>query len=107
MMKALLRIIGYMFLGFTFIIFILDALAILATGEVDFVIFGKTWTDIAPATLNQTQFALQEHLGLVWFWDNIMQKILLQPTVLVFFILGLLFCLLGRRSKKREGFHLR
>lgn len=102
MIRALFRLIGYLLLGLAFIALVLDGVAFLASGELTFAIAGKTWTDIAPASRNQVQFALQEHLGLVWFWDNIMQWILLQPTVAVIAGLGLFFCLIGRRKRKKQ-----
>lgn len=104
MIRTAFRLIGYIFLALAFIALVLDGVAYLATGEIKFMVAGKTWTDTAPASLNQLQFALQEHLGLVWFWDNVMVWILLQPTAAVITAFGLFFCLLGRRRKKREGF---
>lgn len=102
MIRTFFRFFGYLLLAVAFIALVLDGIAILATGEIKFAIAGKTWTDIAPASLNQVQFALQEHLGLVWFWDHAVQWLLLQPTAVVIAILGLLFCFIGRRPKKRE-----
>ena len=104
MIRALFRYIGYLLLAVAFIALVLDGVAFLATGELKFVIAGKTWTDLAPASLNQFQFAVQEHLGLIWFWDNVVQKLLLQPTAAVLAGFGLFFCLIGRRKKKKEGF---
>lgn len=104
MIRSFLRLIGYLLLGLAFIALVLDGVGILATGEVKFMVAGKTWTDIAPASLNQVQFALQEHLGLVWLWDNVVQWLLLQPTAAVIAGFGLFFCLLGKRPRKREGF---
>jgi len=104
MIRALFRLIGYILLAIAFIALMLDGIAFLASGEFKFTIAGKTWTDIAPASLNQVQFAIQEHFGLVWFWDNIMQKLLLQPTAAVIAGFGLFFCLIGRKPKKRDDF---
>jgi len=104
MIRSFLRLIGYLLLSLAFIALVLDGVAILANGEVRFAIAGQTWTDIAPASLNQVQFAIQEHLGLVWLWDVVLQWILLQPTAAVIAGLGLFFCLLGRRRKKRDDF---
>lgn len=104
MIRSLFRMIGYLLLSVAFVALVLDGVAYLATGEVKFAIAGQSWTDIAPASLNQVQFALQEHLGLVWFWDNVMQRLLLQPTAAVIAGFGLFFCFLGKRRKKKENF---
>ncbi|MEO1066387.1 MAG: hypothetical protein AAFW47_03305 [Pseudomonadota bacterium] len=104
MFRALFRFVGYGLLLLAFVALILDGVAILATGETRFMSAGRSWTDISPTTLNQVQFAIQEHLGLVWAWDTIGLWILLQPTFAVLGVLGLFFCLLGRRKKQKRTF---
>ena len=104
MIRSLLRLIGYMLLAVGFIALVLDGVAYLATGEIKFAATGQSWTTIAPASLNQLQFGIQEHLGLVWFWDNVILWLLLQPTAAVIAGFGLFFCLLGRRRKKKDDF---
>lgn len=104
MIRAFFRLIGYLLLLVAFIALVLDGVAFLATGELKFAIAGQSWTNIAPASLNQVQYGIQEKLNLVWFWDNIMQRLLLQPTCAVIAGFGLFFCFLGRRRKKKEAF---
>lgn len=102
MIRFFFRIIGYLLLVVAFVALVLDGVAYLASGELLLKSAGQIWTELAPATLNQAQFAIQEHLGLVWFWDNIVVWTLLQPAFAVIGVLGILFCLLGRRKKRPE-----
>lgn len=105
MIRAFLRLIGFTLLSIAFIALVLDGVAFLVNEEgFKPAVAGKTWQDLSPTTLNQTQFAIQEHLGLVWFWDNVVQWLLLQPTAAVLAGFGLFFCLIGRKKKKKEGF---
>lgn len=104
MIRAVLKLIGYLFLSVAFIALVLDGVAYLATGKLTFAILGQSLTNLAPTSLNQLQFGLQEHLGLVWFWDNVMQWLLLQPTAAVLAAFGLFFIFLSRRRKKKEDF---
>ena len=104
MFRSLLRLIGYTLLAVAFVALVLDGVAYLATGEIKFAAAGQSWTDIAPASLNQVQYGIQEKLNLVWFWDNVMQWLLLQPTAAVIAGFGIVFCFLGRRRKKQDKF---
>lgn len=104
MIRGFFRLIGMILLVIAFIALALDGAAMLATGEVKFAIAGQSWTELAPASLNQVQFGIQEKLGLVWFWDHVVQQILLWPTALVIALLALVFFFLGRRRRKPSVF---
>lgn len=104
MIRAFFRMIGSILLVVAFIALALDGAAMLATGEIKFAIAGQSWTEIAPASLNQVQYGIQEKLGLVWFWDHVVQRVLLWPTALVILAFALIFFFLGRRRKKPSVF---
>ncbi|MEM8795288.1 MAG: hypothetical protein AAGE61_06960 [Pseudomonadota bacterium] len=102
MIRFFFRFVGYTFLIVSFIALLLDGVAYLASGEIKFMSAGQTWTDLAPATINQAQFAIQEHLGLIWLWDPVILWILLQPTFAVIGAFALFLIVIGLRPRRKR-----
>ena len=104
LIKFIIRSLGVLFIMAAFVAAIVDGIRSIIDNELILTALGKWWTDIHPVSLNQTQFFIQEHLGFIWLWDNVLQWTLLQPAVAVLAVLGIVIYMLGRKSKKSTDY---
>lgn len=106
MVFFLIRAIGVLFVIAAFVTALVDGIRSLVESQVIITALGKWWTDVHAVSLNQFQFLVQEHLGLIWLWDNVLQWLLLQPAFAVLAGLGIVIYLIGKRSKTEREFVL-
>lgn len=92
----IIRLIGWIFILGAIICLGLDLNAYFSTGNWRPLLLGRLWNEWHPASLQLLQPAIERHL---WapLWGDIVFPILLKPASLVFFILSLIFLLIGRR----------
>ena len=102
MIRFLLRFAGLWLFAIALVAAVIDGAKTIAAAELVLTPLGLAWSQLAPVSLIQTQFAIEEHLGQPWLWDVIAEWVLSAPVWLVFGILGLLLMLLGRRRQGKS-----
>ncbi|MFZ5692166.1 MAG: hypothetical protein ACOY5F_13015 [Pseudomonadota bacterium] len=103
MIRALLRLIGVIFLAAAFILGVYDGARSIADSRVHLYKLGQLWTDIHAASQQAAQTKVQESLPAV-VWDPILATVLDQPAWLIFGIVGTVLILLGRKRKPLIGY---
>ncbi len=99
MLRFVSRFIGLWFLAGALVALVVDSAKTIAAGEIETTPLGLLWFSISPDTLNAAQAGIQRNVA-PFVWDPVVQSILLAPAFIVFFVLGVLLMLAGR--KKRE-----
>ena len=100
MFRTLARFIGLLFLVLAVITAVLDMTRTIANSALTTTALGLEWFEFHSASLNNFQVGIERHLGAPWLW-SVIQNILLLPSWGVFFVLALLFFLLGRKPVRR------
>ncbi|WP_085125101.1 hypothetical protein [Tistlia consotensis] len=98
----LARLLGYLFLFAAIASLAFDLLAWSTRGSFRLSEVGDLWAKIDRPSLNLVQAVIERH---IWppLWDGLFW-VLLQPALVVFLVLGLVFLLLGRGgSGRRDG----
>jgi hypothetical protein len=103
MIRALLRLIGVIFLAAAFILVVYDGARSIADSRLYLYKLGQLWTDIHAASQQSAQAKVQASLPTV-VWDPVITTILDQPSWLIFGIIGTVLILLGRKSKPLIGY---
>ena len=103
MMRALLRLIGVIFLAAAFILVVYDGARSIADSRLYLYKLGQLWTDIHAASQQSVQAKVQASLPTA-VWDPVITTILDQPSWLIFGIIGTVLILLGRKRKPLIGY---
>ncbi|MGD9925165.1 MAG: hypothetical protein AB7V13_27520 [Pseudorhodoplanes sp.] len=103
MIRALLRLLGVLFLAAGFILLMYDGAKSIADSRIYIYKLGQLWTDIHAASLESAQAKVQASLPAV-VWDPAITTLLDQPSWLVFGIVGTVLILLGRKRKPLIGY---
>ncbi|MGV3633416.1 MAG: hypothetical protein ACO1NY_03645 [Pseudorhodoplanes sp.] len=103
MIRALLRLIGVIFLAAAFILGVYDGARSIADSRVYLYKLGQLWTDIHAASMQAAQAKVQESLPAV-VWNPVISTILDQPAWLIFGIIGMVLILIGRKRKPLIGY---
>jgi hypothetical protein len=103
MIRALLRLIGVVFLAAAFILVMYDGARSIADSRIYLYKLGQLWTDIHAASLESAQARVKESLPSV-VWDPVITTVLDQPSWLIFGIIGTVLILLGRKRKPLIGY---
>ena len=104
MVRFLFRFVGYWLLAATLVLLVIDGARTIAETAFTFTSLGETWFRLAPTSLNQIQFAIEQHLGWPWLWDGLTRWVLVAPGWLVIGILAVLFLLVGRKRRRAAYF---
>lgn len=99
MFTFLLRTIGLWTIAGAIVAMVIDGMKSIASGRVVLTPLGQTWFDLAPASLNTAQAAVQRYVH-PYLWDPVIQWILLWPTWAVLMVIGVLFVAVGSRRKR-------
>ena len=100
MVRFLFRFVGFWFLAAAIVLAVVDGSKSIAASGLVMTPLGEIWFKLWPASLQMTEFGIQNNLGLPWLWDFITQWILTAPGWLVFALLALVFLIIGRRRKR-------
>ncbi len=100
MIRFFFRFVGYWLLAATIVLIVRDGAKTIAASALEFTALGEVWFRLAPTTLNQVQFTIEQHLGWPWLWDGLTQWVLTAPAWLVVGILAVLFLLIGRKRRR-------
>lgn len=103
MIRALLRLLGVIFLAAGFILLMYDGAKSIADSRIYVYKLGQLWTDIHAASLQSAQAKVQGSLPAM-VWDPLITTVLDQPSWLIFGIFGAVLLLLGRRRKPLIGY---
>jgi hypothetical protein len=103
MIRALLRLIGVVFLAAAFILVTYDGARSIADSRIYLYKLGQLWTDIHAASLQSAQVRVQDSLPAA-AWDPVITTVLDQPSWLVFGVIGTVLILLGRKRKPLIGY---
>ncbi len=103
MFRALLRLIGVLFLAGAFILLVYDGAKSIADSRIYMYKLGQLWTDIHAASLQSAQVAVQEKLPAA-AWNPVITTVLDQPGWLIFGLIGVVLILLGRKRKPLIGY---
>ncbi|HWV40075.1 hypothetical protein [Pseudorhodoplanes sp.] len=103
MIRALLRLIGVIFLAAGFILLVYDGAKSIADSRVYIYKLGQLWTDIHATSLQAAQAKVQASLPAA-AWDPAITTVLDQPAWLIFGIVGIVLILLGRKPKPLIGY---
>jgi hypothetical protein len=103
MIRALLRLIGVIFLAAAFILVTYDGARSIADSRIYLYKLGQLWTDIHAASLQSAQARVQDSLPAA-AWDPVITTVLDQASWLVFGIIGTVLILLGRKRKPLIGY---
>lgn len=98
-MRFLLRFLSLMSLAAAVIVGIVDSIQSVAGGTVALTPFGAALFSINPQILVTTEAYFRAHIS-AYFWDTVMEWLLLQPAVMVLLVLSLIFWL---AAYKREA----
>jgi hypothetical protein len=103
MIRALLRLLGVVFLAAGFILLMYDGAKSIADSRIYIYKLGQLWTDIHVASMQAAQAKVQASLPAV-VWDPLITTVLDQPSWLIFGIVGTVLILLGRKRKPLIGY---
>lgn len=103
MIRALLRLIGVIFLAAGFVLLVYDGAKSIADSRLYVYKLGQLWTDIHAASLQSAEAKVQASLPSA-VWDPVITMVLEQPAWLVFGIVGVVLILLGRKRKPLIGY---
>ncbi len=104
MIRFLFRFVGYWLLAATLVLLVVDGAKTIAQSAFAFESLGEIWFRIAPTSINQAQFAIEEYLGWPALWDAITRWVLVAPGWLVAGILAVVFLLIGRKRRRAAFF---
>ena len=104
MIRLIIKLIGILCLVMMVITVLLDVTKSIANSMIVITTLGEYWAEINRESLLLLQPAVERSLH-PFFWDLIMQNILLSPAWLIFAILGLLLLWLGR--SRSQSWHAR
>lgn len=97
----ILRFFGWIFALVALMALVHDAWAALQGGPLHLSAVGELWFKYDVGSLNQAQAGVQRHFS-PELWDNwVRPYFLLQPALLVFGVLALVFLAIGRRGRRR------
>jgi hypothetical protein len=103
MLRFLLRTLGIWLLAGALVAVVMDGARSIAASAPVLTPLAEVWRELAPASLDQARFAVEEELALPALWDLLAAGPLAAPAWLVLGALGLLFIIVGRR-RRREPF---
>jgi hypothetical protein len=102
MIRFLFRFVAFWLLAAALVALIVDGAKSIAASELVTTPLGLAWSQLAPTSLIQTQFAIEEHLGQPWLWDVLTEWVLSAPVWATVGLLGLILMLLGRRRRRKR-----
>lgn len=104
MIRFLFRFLGYWLLAATIVLIVVDGTKTISANALTLTPLGEIWFRLAPTTINQAQFAIEEHLGQPWLWDAITAYMLTAPGWAISGILAFLFLIIGRKRRRQVYF---
>ncbi|MEL7428607.1 MAG: hypothetical protein AAFN43_01285 [Pseudomonadota bacterium] len=99
MLRLITKMIGIVLLVFAVIAAVLDLTRSIANSAMTITALGQDWADFNRESLLLLQPAVERYLH-PFFWDPVIQNILLMPSWLVFFVLALIFLWMGRKRRR-------
>jgi hypothetical protein len=96
MLKFVCRAIGFLCLACALVAGVLDVILSIDASRLVLTPIGQTWYKLDFESLNLTQSIIEHYLH-PFIWNPIMQWVLRQPTIIVFFVLALIFYALGHK----------
>lgn len=103
MMRFLSKILGLWLIAVALVAAVLDGTRSIAAATWTTKALGQYWFDLAPASLNTAQAAIQRHVN-PYLWDPVIFWLLQRPVWLVVAPLGFLLLWLGERRRRRIRF---
>jgi hypothetical protein len=103
MIRLLLRFIGLWFVAGGAIFFVIDAAKSISASALITTPLGQSWFELSSGTLNLSQAIIQRYLHPA-IWDPGVLNILLLPSFVVLLAIGLIFLVIGRKKRPRNGF---
>ncbi|MGI8525956.1 MAG: hypothetical protein ACR2K5_07195 [Pseudolabrys sp.] len=103
MIRFLLRFIGLLSLAAGFILVIYDGTKSIAGNFVSITSVRTLWETINAASLQNLRPLIETNLG-AWAWDPAFAGFLTAPSAAVFFLIGIVFILLGRKRRPLIGY---
>ncbi len=97
-LRALFRLSGYFFLGVAVVAAVVDGSKSIAAAAFAYTPVGQVWFELAPASLNIAQAAIQRHVSPV-LWDPVIQTLLGWPVWVVLPPLAVALLILGMRRR--------
>tara|TARA_R110002126_G_scaffold258315_7_gene401272 strand:- start:850 stop:1170 length:321 start_codon:yes stop_codon:yes gene_type:complete len=97
-MRFISKTLSLIFLAIAIIAAVVDALQSVAQGKLSLTPLGATWFNFHSDSLNLSQALIQRYVH-PFVWDPIMQWILLQPTLIIFLVLSLIFYMISYKRK--------
>ena len=104
MIRLTVKFIGILCLVMTVITVVLDITKSIANSAIVMTTLGEYWAELNRESLLLLQPAVERYLH-PFFWDPVIQNILLSPCWLVFFLLAILLLWLGR--SRTQSWHAR
>ena len=99
MLRLLVKLIGIIMLVMAVVTAVLDLTRTIANSELTITPLGQNWAEFNRESLLLFQPAVERYVH-PFFWDPIIQNILLMPSWLVFFVLSVIFLWLGRTRRR-------
>ncbi len=103
MIRFLLRFIGLLSLAAGFILVIYDGTKSIAGNFISITNVRTLWETINAASLQNLRPLIESHIA-PWAWDPVFTGFLTAPSSAVFFVLGIIFILLGRKRRPLIGY---
>jgi hypothetical protein len=101
-MRFVLRFFSLLFLAAAAIVGIIDSIQSVASETVALTPLGAALFSINPGILATAETYFQTHISAA-VWDSVVEWILLQPAVVAFLILSLLFWLVAYKRQPAAG----
>jgi hypothetical protein len=103
MFRLLFRTIGLLFMAVAFVFVVYDGTKSIAGNAVFLTPLTDTWNSVNSTSLQQVQPVIERYGGKI-AWDLVAQWVLAAPTFAVFFVIGAVLVLLGRKNKPLIGY---
>jgi len=101
-MRFILRFFSLVFLAAAVIVAIIDSIQSVASESILLTPLGAALFSINPDILAAAETYFQTHISAV-FWDSVIEWMLLQPAVIVFLVLSLLFWIIAFKRQPAAG----
>jgi hypothetical protein len=105
-MRLLLRFLSLLFLAAAVIAGIVDSIQSVAGETVALTPFGAAVFSVNPQILATAETYFRTHLS-AYFWDTVVEWLLLQPAFMVFLALSLVFWLIAYKREPQSRFAAR
>ena len=101
-MRFILRFLSLVFLAAAVIVGIIDCIQSVASETISLTPLGAALFSINPGLLAAAESYFRSHISAA-VWDSVMEWMLLQPAVIVFLVLSLLFWLIAFKRQPAAG----